>query len=102
MYTPLTTYQIHIGKLGYSLLKDNIQVNKSDDPADKDAEQLNNIVKDEMLIKTEYEKTKKKHSTATLPKKNQYKNYTVQCNGTELTISKCYNPKLNEIDCKCK
>lgn len=78
MFTPLTTYQKQIGKLGYELLKNNGQIPNSGEEFCEGA------------------------GDQPSPREEENKNYTVTINGEDLTISKIYNQKKRKFTCNCK
>lgn len=76
MATPLTTYQTHIGKLGYSLLMDNKKTAKN-------IKEIDESNKENVPIKKDI-------------------NYKVTVNGRELTIKRTYDVKSGKSMCLCK
>lgn len=82
MTTPLSTYQRHIGKLGYSLLNGNKKGvnNKKRNDFNKQENSLN--------LRTSIRK--------------ENVNYQVLVNGKELTINRSYDDKICKFICKCE
>lgn len=79
MYTPLTTYQSNIGRLGYNILKRN----------DKSFNDIDKVIGED-------------NKENIPPTKQSNKNYTVSINGQSLTIEKSYDNSQKKFTCTCK
>lgn len=89
MFTPLTTYQNHIGKLGYERLKSNNQ-------------NWNDVSKDQNASNDEvYRKISNNNKNSKDDGIINLRNFTVQVNGKDLTIKRTFDSKSKKLKCEC-